>query len=120
MSDRFDVGRLNKLLADSAWPHGEIASLTAERIGAEFGFSAEIYRIRAVTVAGEPVSLVAKLEHLLGCRRSIVAHRHATAALGRAVPRLWAADVPPSTEGIGRRDGTRAVTARRHHAIGTG
>lgn len=98
MSDRFDVGRLNKLLADSAWPHGEIASLTTERIGEDFGLSAEIHRLHATTVTGESVSLVAKFEHLLGCRRALTAHRHAIPALGRAVPRLWASDIPSPTD----------------------
>ncbi len=106
MRDGFEVTRVNQLLADGPWPHGELVSLTAERIGAEFGFSAEIHRIHATTVAGHPVSLVAKREHVLGCRRSIVAHRHATPPLGRAVPRLWATDVPAATDGACDEAGT--------------
>ncbi len=101
MRDGLDLTRVNRLLADGPWPHGELVSSTAERIGAEFGFSAEIHRIHAMTVGGESVSLVAKHEHVLGCRRSIAAHRHATPALGRAVPRLWASDVPAATDEAG-------------------
>ena len=99
MDDRLDVRHLNGLLAAGTWPHGNLASLASERIGEEFGLSAEIHRLHAETVTGESVSLVAKFEHLVGCQRALTAHRHATPALGRAVPRLWASDIPVATDG---------------------
>ena len=83
------------MLADGPWPHGELATLSASRIGEAFGLSAEVYRLRGATTVGDTVDLVAKVEHLAGCRRAQTAHRHVVPSLGRSVPRLWAADVPP-------------------------
>lgn len=78
---------LNRALS-SNWPHDEIQSVTATRIGEDFGFGGDVYRLDVETADG-PQTLIAKQETRKQVERVVDAYEHMGDVLKGRVPELY-------------------------------
>lgn len=86
------VERLNPVLQRSAnWPHGQLRSLTVERIGLEFGLSGRSHLVTVMTESGEIAHLVAKFETAESIARAVGFRRQNERALSDFIPAFYGA-----------------------------
>jgi len=92
----------------SNWPHGQVVALTQRRIGEEFGFGGNVYRLDVETADGAQ-TLVVKHETREQVERVVDAYEHMGDALRGRVPELYGwgdeitlfEQITPATQGDG-------------------
>lgn len=86
------VERLNPVLQESAnWPHGQLRSLTVERIGLDFGLSGRSHLVTVMTESGEIAHLAAKIETAESIARAVAFRRQNERAFSDFIPASYGA-----------------------------
>jgi hypothetical protein len=83
----------NFLTGSPQWANGALRAATATRIGAEYGMSGRIYRVRAETRAGQEVSFVLKVEPAEAFRAALGFHVLNGEQLSGSVPACLGGEV---------------------------
>lgn len=107
LTDMISPHDLNKALS-SNWPHAEVGAVSVARIGEDFGFGGNVYRLDVET-AGGAQTLIAKHETREQVEREVKAYEHMGDALRGRVPELygWGDEITlfeliaPATQGDG-------------------